>query len=686
MDMMLSCRHGGVEMSAGLTGAQSDAARASGPIVVLAGAGTGKTRTLVAGFVDRIMRRGMRANRILAVTFTNKAAAEMKSRIVEALGSGVAPQWVGTFHAHGRRQLRTDPDIAGLRQGFDVCDAEDSQKIVRRLLEKACAAGVFEVEDSEVFRRRVKSITARIAMLKEELILPDVAAAATEGLIASRKLADPDDIMAWRDAAAVYPAYQALLREANMADFADLLLWPTITMLRDETYRRDWAARFDAVLADEFQDVNRLQFLWLKALSRDHGELFCVGDDAQSIYGWRGANVRIIRNFLKEFPTGRMIALEENFRSTGHILSAANAVIARDPNRLKKELHTAAGDGKPIEIVSWSGSAEEAKGIAAEIGRRALEGVPYSDMAILYRFNFLSRLVEEELLRSKIPYELVNDTAFWQRAVVKDALALLRLSCCPDERQSDEAFRRVVNQPARGIGAKSIARLEQLADDEAVSLFRAAEIWAGSASGKTRERLQAFLSFIRTMEDRAEASENSLSPRIRTLLEDSGYADMHRAAGEDGRAALENLHELLDLAQEFADVQDLFDHASLGSASHGEDTFGRVKLMTIHGAKGLEFGHVFLIGWEDTVFPSRNNSDPDEERRLAYVALTRGRRQVSISWCAFRNGRPADQNCFVDELPEAARHEGWLREVSHNRRFSSGRRSSAAEQNAALGF
>ncbi|WP_259654930.1 ATP-dependent helicase [Gluconacetobacter dulcium] len=673
----------GSEMSTGLTDAQSEAARASGPIVVLAGAGTGKTRTLVAGFVDRIVRRGMRPNRILAVTFTNKAAGEMKERIAQALGPGFVAQWVGTFHAHGRRQLRTDPDIAGLRPGFDICDAEDSAKIVRRLLEKARAAGVFETDDAEEFRRRVKSITTRIAMLKEDLILPETAAAATEGLIASRKLADPDDVMAWRDAAAVYPAYQALLREANMADFADLLLWPTVTMLRDETYRRDWAARFDAVLADEFQDVNRLQFLWLKALSRDHGELFCVGDDAQSIYGWRGANVRIIRNFLNEFPTGRMIALEENFRSTGHILSAANAVIARDSNRLKKELHTAAGEGKPIEIVSWAGSVEEAKGIAAEIGRRALEGVAYSDMAILYRFNFLSRLIEEELLRSKIPYELVNDTAFWQRAVVKDALALLRLSCCPDDRQSDEAFRRVVNQPARGVGAKSLARLEQLADDEAVSLFRAAEIWAGVATGKSAERVRAFLSVIRVMESSSEAS---LSIRIRTLLDDSGYAEMHRAAGEDGRPALENLHELVDLALEFSHAQDLFDHAALGFSSHDDDTFGRVKLMTIHGAKGLEFEHVFLVGWEDTVFPSRNNADPDEERRLAYVALTRGQRRVAVSWCAFRNGRPASENCFIDEIPDQAKHDGWLRDVRRNPRFGARARASAAAQNAALGF
>lgn len=668
---------------AGLTPAQREAAGQAGAVVVLAGAGTGKTRTLVAGIVDRIVRRGMAPHRILAVTFTNKAAAEMKSRIATALGAERAPYWVGTFHAHGRRQLRTDPDIAGLRPGFDICDAEDSRRIVRRLLEKARDAGIMEDDDGETFRRRVKSIATRIAMLKEDMILPEQAIISTEGLIASRKLADPDDIMAWRDAAALYPAYQAMLREANMADFTDLLLWPTVTMLRDETYRQDWAARFDAVLADEFQDVNRLQFLWLRALARDHGELFVVGDDAQSIYGWRGANVAIIRNFLREFPDGRMIALEENFRSTGHILAAANAVIAGDSSRLEKTLYTASGEGAPLEIVSWTGSLEEAQGIAAEIGRRAAEGVPYEEMAILYRYNFLSRIVEEQLLRSKIPYELVNDTAFWQRAVIRDALALLRLSCCPDERQSDDAFRRVVNQPARGVGAKTLARLEQLADEEAVSLFRAAEMSVARANGKAARRLQAFLALVRSV---GQSEDPSLSGRIGRLVEESGYADMHRAAGEEGRAALENLHELRELARDFTVVEDLFDHAALGSAKHGEDALGRVKLMTIHGSKGLEFGHVFLLGWEDTLFPSRANPDQDEERRLAYVALTRGRRRVAISWCAWRNGRPAGANSFIDEIPAQAKRDGWAREVRRNPRFVKRQAGSLADQIAAMGF
>lgn len=648
----------GEGMLAGLTPPQRQAARKEGAVVVLAGAGTGKTRTLVAGVVDRIARRGIPPSRILAVTFTNRAAEEMRSRIADAVGADRAPGWIGTFHAHGRRQLRNDPDIARLREGFGIADAEDSRRIVRRLLQAAMADGAFEEENGEVFRQRVKSVTTRIALFKDDLVLPQQAAGVVEELVQRYAGDAPDDVMAWHLAAALYPAYQAALREANMADFGDLLLWPTVTMQRDEAYRRDWGRRFDAILADEFQDVNRLQYQWLRLLSQDHGEIFSVGDDAQSIYGWRGANVAYIRNFLNDFPGGAMIALEQNFRSTGHILSAANAVIALDSGRLEKTLFTASGPGEPIEVVEFSGGLEEAQGIASEIGRRLLEGVAPDDIAILYRFNFMSRLLEEQLLKARIPYELVNDTAFWQRGVIRDALALLRLASCPDDLQSDEAFRRVINQPARGVGAKTLAKIEAVAEQEYISLFDAAERMFASATGKSAGRVRAFVATIREI----SAVDNApLAERIRELLDRTGYADMYRAAGEDGRAALENLEELIGLAAEFTTLGDLFDHAALGSVSGAASGEGRIRLMTIHAAKGLEYGHVFLMGWEDRLFPSASNPDADEERRLAYVALTRGRRRVAITWCAWRGGRCADPSVFLSEIPPAALCHGWLR-------------------------
>ena len=648
----------GEAMLAGLTPPQRQAARQEGAVVVLAGAGTGKTRTLVAGVVDRIGRRNIAPSRILAVTFTNRAAEEMRSRIADAVGAERAPGWIGTFHAHGRRQLRTDPDIALLRDGFGIADAEDSRRIVRRLLQAATADGALDAQDGDTFRQRVKSVTTRIALFKDDLVLPQQAAAGVEALVQRYPGQTPEDVMAWHLAAALYPAYQEALREANMADFGDLLLWPTVTMQRDEDYRLDWGRRFDAILADEFQDVNRLQYQWLQLLSRDHGEIFAVGDDAQSIYGWRGANVGYIRNFINDFPGGTMIALEQNFRSTGHILSAANAVIALDSGRLEKTLFTATGAGEPIEAVEFSGGLEEAQGIVFEIGRRLLEGVAPDDIAILYRFNFMSRLLEEQLLKAKVPYELVNDTAFWQRGVIRDALALLRLASCPDDMHSDEAFRRVINQPARGVGAKTLAKIEAVAEQDYVSLFQAAEQLFGSARGRSADRVRTFLSTIREISASGDAP---LAERLRELLDRTGYADMYRAAGEDGRAALENLEELVGLCAEFATLADLFDHAALGSVSGQASGEGRVRLMTIHAAKGLEYGHVFLMGWEDRLFPSATNPDADEERRLAYVALTRGRRRVAVTWCAWRGGRFAEPSVFLSEIPSGALCRGWLR-------------------------
>lgn len=642
----------------GLTPVQREAAQQEGAVVVLAGAGTGKTSTLVGGVVDRIERRGMSPHRILAVTFTNKAAQEMRDRIGFALGQERSPSWIGTFHAHGCRQLRTDPEIAFLRPGFDICDADDSRRLVRRLMLRAIDDGALDPLPGDELGKRVRSVTNHIAMFKDDLVLPDQALALVKTFQDRHGTGEPDDAMAWEMAAALYPAYQAILRETNTADFGDLLLWPTITMLRDEKYRLDWAHRFDAVLADEFQDVNRLQFLWLKLLSRDHQELFAVGDDAQSIYGWRGANVGFIRNFLKEFPDGRMIALEENFRSTGHILDAANTIIAGDKNRLKKTLFTSEGPGARLEIVACSGGVEEAQTLAAEMGRRAHEGVRYEDMAVLYRYNFISRILEEQLLKAKIPYELVNDTAFWQRGVIKDALAFLRLTNAPEEAQSNEAFRRVINLPARGVGAKTLAKFEAFAEDNNISLFVAAEKMMGEAVGKNAEKVRAFLQIIR--EDEL-SGDSSLSGRMRSLLERSGYMDMHRQAGEDGQSALENLDELFDLAGEFIAIEDLFEHAALGSAPAGSTSQGRVKLMTIHASKGLEFPHVFLMGWEEQMFPSPSNVDQDEERRLAYVALTRGRRRVAVTWCAFRNGRQSQPSPFLMELPKQVWTKGWHR-------------------------
>jgi len=631
-------------------------------VVVLAGAGTGKTSTLVAGVCDRIERRGLPPHRLLAVTFTNKAAREMRERIAHAVGHDRTPNWVGTFHAHACRMLRRDPGIASLRPGFDVLTNDDSMRILRRLMKaeiRSDSATSVDDATADLLRKRARRLIHHIGGFKDRLVLSEEAWAQRPARPAA-EMSEEDWILC--EAIRLYPLYQEALRRANAADFGDLLLYPTRTMMSDEPYRREWASRFDAIMVDEFQDVNLAQYRWLRLLSQDHGEFFGVGDDAQSIYGWRGADIGYIRNFLSAFPGGRMIALERNFRSTGVILEAANAIIALDPDRLPKTLYTEAGAGQPIEILACKDGAIEALRLAREIGRRAAEGVAWHDMAVLYRFNFLSRVIEEQLLAQRIPYVLVGDTGFWQRGAVRDALAYLRLMESAESGQSDEAFRRVVNLPKRGIGAKTLARIERAAEEQGVSLFVAAEQMQGEGSAMTR--LHIFLATIRAV---ALGDDLTLGERIELLLQRVGYTDMLRQLGEEGLDPLQNLHELILIAGNFATSEALFDHAALGAGAPGDGLDGRVRLMTIHGAKGLEFRHVFLVGWENTLFPQASEgTDANEERRLAYVALTRARERVTISWAVKRGNRWNEASSFIDEIPTPCRIEGSLRQAGGN--------------------
>ena len=405
-----------------LTMEQRAAATQIGAVLVLAGAGTGKTKTLTEAVVHRIQVRGIAASRVLAVTFTNKAAAEMAGRIRAALGGTAAPHWIGTFHGLGARQLRAEPEIAGLRPGFDILDADDSRRIVKRVLnamnlhsgEKAMAIG----------RDPLKALCNRLNKFKEVLITPDDAPAWVETTLARARHAEsPMDVDGLRTSARVYAAYQRTLRDANAADFGDLLLWPARAMQANQSYRARWAGRFDCVLADEYQDVNYAQYTWIRLLAAGHGEVFVVGDDDQAVYGWRNADIRYIRQFARDFPGAVQLRLEENFRSTGHILAAANAVIAQDRKRLGKTLFTRKAAGDRVEIVAFRNADDEAIGLVAEMTRRHAEGIGWDEMAILYRSNALSRGFEEQLMRAHVPYVLVGDVGFYQRAEIKDVLA-----------------------------------------------------------------------------------------------------------------------------------------------------------------------------------------------------------------------------------------------------------------------
>ncbi|MDU7524050.1 MAG: UvrD-helicase domain-containing protein [Roseomonas mucosa] len=521
---------------AGLTRTQAEAASLSGAVLVLAGAGTGKTSTLTAGVALRIAERGIPAARILAVTFTNKAAGEMRARIVALLGGQSAPSWIGTFHGLGARQLRLEPEMAGLRADFDVLDADDAKRLLKRVMK---AAGTEAGEDEIIGKDPVKAIAGHIGRFKENMVTPTQVAIRVEAMLAASPLADASGL---RAAARLYPEYQRRLRDANAADFGDLLLWPTVAMATDEERRRRFAGRFFCLLADEYQDVNAVQYRWLRLMAQDHGEIFAVGDDDQAVFGWRGADIEYIRRFTRDFQGAAVVKLEENFRSTGHILAAANAVIARDDSRLGKTLRPTREQGQPIEVVKFRNDEAEAAGIASEIRSRQAEGVPWQDMAILYRANHLSRGIEEELLRAKVPYVLVGDVAFYQ------------------------AFRRACNTPPRGIGPKSLDLLERDAEWRGSSLL--ASCHTADLPPRVRGTAGTFADAIRGVAADATAS---VADRLSQLLDRTGYRQWLRdSRAETVEGRLENLAELVQLASGFHSTTELLDHAALASAAPGE--------------------------------------------------------------------------------------------------------------------
>ncbi|MGI4745878.1 MAG: ATP-dependent helicase [Janthinobacterium lividum] len=628
-----------------LTPEQYEAATVDGPVLVLAGAGTGKTKTLTAAAACRIIDKGILPSRLLAVTFTNKAAAEMTGRIRSYLGSGPIPSWLGTFHGLAARQLRLEPEIAGLRHGFDILDADDSKRLLKRVMKHT---GMLECGRDGDALQSIKTMWKQIGAYKDTLVTPDAVGAYVDEQIASFAAAgDPLDPLFMRQSVRIYREYQRRLRECNGADFGDLLLWPTTTMQADEAYRQRWAGRFDAVLADEYQDVNHAQFQWLTLLARDHRRLFVVGDDSQAIYSWRGSDVRFIRRFTEDFPEAKVVRLEENFRSTGHIIAAANAVISVDTSRLGQALFTRKPAGSRVEIVGFRNGEAEAHGVVNEIRRHNALGVAWEEMAILYRGNVLSRPFEEALMRARVPYVIIGDVGFYQRAEIKGALALLRLATMPDDRQSDEAFRRMINTPARRIGVQAMNLIEDEARRRQVSLFAAVPTTALGPVVK-----QAAVAFVDAVLSVREDLSASLADQISLLVDVTGYRKMLRESrAETTEGRLENLQELIVLAGGFHSTHELLDHATLSGQGLKESEGGRVQLMTLHKGKGLEFGHVFLPAWEQGMFPSPW-ADFAEERRLAYVAITRGMKRVTISHCEFRRGH-TQPSCFLADIPLA---------------------------------
>ena len=623
----------------GLNPEQREAVEATeGPVLVLAGAGTGKTRVLTTRLAHILATGRARPWELLVVTFTNKAAREMRERITHLIGpSAEGLRWLGTFHSVAAQILRRHPELVGLKSSFTILDTDDQERLLKQLLEAA---------NIDTKRWTPKSLSGLIDHWKNRGWTPE-------------KL-PPGEDFANGKGQTLYAAYQSRLATLNACDFGDLLLHNLTILSKHADIAEEYCKRFRYILVDEYQDTNVAQYLWLRLLTSSTGNVCCVGDDDQSIYGWRGAEVDNILRFEKDFPGAKIVKLERNYRSTSHILGAASGLIAANRDRLGKTLWTEDQTGDKVRVRGvWDGDAES-RLIADEIETAKRDGMKYKDMAVLVRASFQMRAFEERFVLLAIPYTVIGGPRFFERAEIRDAHAYLRLIQSEDD---DLAFERIVNVPKRGIGDTSVQKILQIARHNGVSAMTAVRDLITSDELQARTRT-ALSTFVRDLDRwRALASDTRHWLLTETVLEESGYTDMQKADRATGPARLDNLKELTQAMQSFETLGAYLEHVSLVMDLDRGPSSDAVQIMTLHGAKGLEFPLVFLPGWEEGVFPSQRSIDEkgekglEEERRLAYVGVTRAKQDARISFAANRlvYGRWTSQlpSRFVDELPIA---------------------------------
>jgi DNA helicase-2/ATP-dependent DNA helicase PcrA len=627
---------------AGLNPEQRQAVEATeGPVLVLAGAGTGKTRVLTTRLAHILATGRARPWELLTVTFTNKAAREMRERITAMIGpQAEGLRWLGTFHSIAAQILRRHAELVGLKSNYTILDDDDQERLIKQVL---------EAENIDAKRWTPKALAGLIDHWKNRGWTPDKLPPSEGGQFANGR------------GEQLYRMYQDRLRVLNACDFGDLLLHNLTIFTKNPDVLAEYHGRFRYILVDEYQDTNVAQYLWLRLLAQKAQNICCVGDDDQSIYGWRGAEVDNILRFERDFPGATVIRLERNYRSTSHILAAASGLIAANKGRLGKTLWTQAEGGEKVVVRGvWDGEAES-RLIADEIEGAKRKGRKYRDIAILVRAAFQMRAFEERFVLLQIPYVVIGGPRFFERAEIRDAVAYLRLIFSEDD---DLAFERIVNQPKRGIGDTSVQKLLQIARLNGVSASVAARqlVLTDELAARTRTALTTFLRDLDRW--RGEAARVRHERLMETVLEESGYTDMLRLdRSPQAQTRLENLKELVNAMGQFDTLEAFLEHVSLVldlDKSSGDD---RVQIMTLHQAKGLEFPLVFLPGWEEGVFPSQRSMDEkgekglEEERRLAYVGLTRAREEARVSFAANRQvyGRWTSQlpSRFVDELPLA---------------------------------
>ena len=613
-----------------------------GPLLVLAGAGTGKTRVLTTRFAHILVQGRAAPGQVLAVTFTNKAAREMRERVGAILGRPAEGLWLGTFHSLCARMLRRHAEYVGLGSGFTILDTDDQLRLLKQVMEAAGA---------DTRRWPPAGLMSAIQSWKDRGLTP---ARITE--------AEDTDFAAGR-ARPLYAAYQERLRGLNAADFGDLLLHVTEILRTQPEVLAQYHRAFRFILVDEYQDTNIVQYLWLRLLAQQHRNICCVGDDDQSIYSWRGAEIENILRFEKDFPGARIIRLEANYRSTAPILAAASALIGHNQGRLGKTLRPGRSDpaGEKVRVVSLWDSDEEARMVGDRIEALRRDGHALAEMAILVRAGFQTRAFEERLITLGLPYRVIGGLRFYERQEIRDAIAYMRVLAQPAD---DLAFERIVNVPRRGVGEAALRLLHETARQHNIALAEAAArlVGEGRFKGKVRDSMADLLrGFARW---RAMLGSDGHIVALATMLDESGYTEMwQKDKSPEAPGRLENLKELIRALSDFETLAGFLDHVALVMENEENAEGDRVSLMTLHGAKGLEFDTVFLPGWEEGLFPNQRALDEmgakglEEERRLAYVGLTRARQRAIISHAANRrvysNWQSSIPSRFIDELPDA---------------------------------
>lgn len=620
-----------------------------GPLLILAGAGSGKTRVLTHRTAYLIEEAGVNPYNIMAITFTNKAAGEMRERIDDMVGYGSESIWVSTFHSTCVRILRRHIDRLGFDTNFTIYDGDDQKTLMKDICKR------LEI-DTKIYKER--SFLGAISSAKDELISPDDFTLRAQGDYAKMKQAQ------------VYREYQENLRKNNALDFDDLIM-KTVELFRTDAQVLDYyQERFRYIMVDEYQDTNTAQFMLIKLLADKYRNLCVVGDDDQSIYKFRGANIYNILNFEKEFPDAKVIKLEQNYRSTQNILDAANGVIANNVGRKRKELWTDNGEGEKIAFHQFETGYDEADYVARDVASKVRQGTfQYKDCAVLYRTNAQSRLFEERFINSNIPYKIVGGVNFYARREIKDLLAYLKTI---DNGRDDLAVRRIINVPKRGIGATTLNRVQDYAMQEGISFYTALKMAEDIPTlGRSAAKIKPFVNLIQTM--RSKSGYIGVTELLQEIIEETGYVENLEAEdSEDAEQRIQNIDELISKAAAYEADEEREEPATLSgfleevalvadidSVDENQDY---VILMTLHSAKGLEFPQVYLAGMEDGLFPSymsicsdNSSEEIEEERRLCYVGITRAKEQLSVSCARQRMIRGETQynkvSRFVKEIP-----------------------------------